>query len=392
MATSALFLAAGLAKVADLPSFQRSLEGWTILPPQAANLLVITLPLAEVTVGLAGLLGLFRASIRVAGIVLTAGILAASVAQHVAGAPPACSCFGRLTQAMPGSTFPLMVGILLFMLAGYWVQNLRQSEGPDRRPPVVPRGGTPATRGFTLVETILVVSLLGVLLSLMIPALSRTRDRAREVVVLNDLRMHANIFTHYTVDSKDYFPYGVYPEGSSILRCRSRDVAREVLYFQFSTLWQIFLADTYYNGDLFSRSFMSPFQSQVNPDEWEFGWTSYFYPCVFFTRPEYWDPLTRLEPTSQFGATRASEVVYPAMKSLMVEYLFDRPEPAPGGIKRRFVSFVDGHARAADQSDDLVMRGGDGTIDVTVRYLGHAPGHFWPFQHTLYGVRGRDTR
>lgn len=386
---SAVLLAAGLAKTIDVPSFYHSLESWSILPGAFRPAISVLLPLAEIAIGLSSLLGLFVTHIRFVGLSLLLGMLAVSVTQYVAAPPAQCSCFGPLTQSLPGYSFHVMTGVLLFLIFGF-------SLGP----PVTPVVSRPshsnlsqariATRGFTLLETLLVVLLLGILVSLMIPILSRSRDRAREMVVLSDLRTHASTFTQYTNDYRDYFPYAVHPEGTTILRCPSRGVAWPIEYFQFVKYWQIFMADLYYDGDLFSRSFMSPFESQVSPDEWQFGWTSYMYPCVFFTRPEYWDPYTRREPTSQFGATRGAEVVFPAMKSMMVEYTFGRPE-APGSTgKRRFVSFVDGHAQAATQRESLVMNAGDGTIDVIVQYLGHFPGQWWPFQHTLYGVRGRD--
>lgn len=60
--------------------------------------------------------------------------------------------------------------------------------------------------GFSLVELIVVVTVVGVLFAIAIPVYSDYRDRARITVVASELKQFHDAFYAYTVDTDSVFP------------------------------------------------------------------------------------------------------------------------------------------------------------------------------------------
>jgi prepilin-type N-terminal cleavage/methylation domain-containing protein len=60
---------------------------------------------------------------------------------------------------------------------------------------------------FTLVEVLVVIGIIGVLISILLPALSKARVKAQQAVCANNLRQLGNAAMMYAVANKDQYPY-----------------------------------------------------------------------------------------------------------------------------------------------------------------------------------------
>lgn len=88
---------------------------------------------------------------------------------------------------------------------------------------------------FTLIEMLLVIGIIGLLLSLALPALGKTRERAREVVAMNNVRQVGSTFASYATDFRAYpqRPLGTRPESGTGQPGLGIPVPPDVLFVQW---------------------------------------------------------------------------------------------------------------------------------------------------------------
>lgn len=69
-------------------------------------------------------------------------------------------------------------------------------------------------RGFTLIELLVCISIIGLLISLLLPALSSARENARQLKCLTQLRAIAPATAAYMADNKGYGPPNTFDTGA----------------------------------------------------------------------------------------------------------------------------------------------------------------------------------
>ncbi len=304
----------------------------------------------------------------------------AFVVELLVGGNPSCGCLGLILahKALLSSAWVVLPRNLLLIACAIYAIDWRRTNvivsfSPPTATPI------PGRAGMTLIETLLVIALIGLLMALLLPSLSGAKRSALQTKSATNARSHATVFSAYAADYKDLNPYITDPNARrTVIRCVSGNVAGLVRYFQACTAWKAALGDAYYGG-CSSLSFLDPVPEST--------YKSYFYPCVFITHPDYWNARTRLAGNSQWTPTRMGDVTYPSHKAWVSSDFYPPPDSGPGET-RVVLAFVDGHSgvfnAAKVNPQSLGAEGRDAYFEYTIHYNTQG------ILHTVDGVRGRD--
>ena len=397
-AVAVTLVAAGSAKIFNIHEFDESLKSWRLVPALIRPVMMVVVPLVEIALGTAWLLGFQQRLLAL----LMVGMLAAFTAMYglhrMVGYAPDCNCLGSLLRSehLEASGVRIMVrnGALILAVMSGWALMYWSKGAPSAQPCATASARRVRhSRGVTLVEVLIVIVVMGILLGMLVPLLGVIRHRGKEAVDASNLRQHAAVMAMYAVDWNDAHPLFLNPrESTSVLRWRSRQVEYELPYFTTSLAWPMALADDYYEEQMSEGAFWSPREIETRSQTHAFGTTSYSYPCSLVARPEYWNPETRLaDPARQTGVTRASEVRYPSAKAMLVVQL--------GGwtVLDDLESAMTAELTTAMVDQSVAVFKPDQAIAATVFADGRNPPwsmhvRDWPkLHHTPGGVLGRDV-
>ncbi|MEL6329117.1 MAG: MauE/DoxX family redox-associated membrane protein [Planctomycetota bacterium] len=393
-------LVVGLAKLIDAPAFLDALRTWTLVPVAVLPSLSIAIPLIELVLAGSWLLGLARRPAGVGALVMMSVFTLTYTAHVIFTSAPDCGCFAKLASHESNEqswqstiarnlAFIAIGGLSLrFCWRGLGTPDrtaARAGTGPAGRPGADSGSGrSPARyRGFTLLESLVVIAVLATVIAIALPALRGGRDSARMSVDLTRLRQHAGVVAVYSNDYRGVAPMLADPARpeTAVFEGGGRRIEDE--FFNARVWWHLPLSGPYYDGaaassELF-RSSTSPYPESYLAD--------FRYACTLMSRPEFWRRETRTGP-EQWGAVRLHEVAYPSAKGVFdVSYRLSAEVVLAADSA---ASFVDGHARSLRHADvDGTQYINDHRAWPGIEYVAHGGA---TVAHTIDGVRGRDLR
>lgn len=244
-------------------------------------------------------------------------------------------------------------------------------------------------RGVTLLEMLIVIVVIGVLTSILLPALFGTRKASQNILRLNTARNLAAATFSYSNNYDLHFPYfGKAHQPTARVSYEGWAFPPTSSYFRRHQLfWASHLVPTYYSNErdeLVNLGLRSPYYADDGQPE------SLFHTLFALTQttaaaPAYWSGD---EPPSDLGLlrnTRRTEMAYPSSKGLIVDLLLDTKRDSGDGTVHSRVA----HARVAmgDGSASRRLWGVGGHSNAVVRPYGAVA---WDVLSTRDGLRGRD--
>ena len=254
-------------------------------------------------------------------------------------------------------------------------------------------------RGFTLVELIVVISALGILMAILLPALRSARGAAIDAKALSNVRQDVLELFAYAADHDGKapraalmqpdqpFPLPLFGPDAIFIHPTHPEVRLVVGYFAQANRWDLVLllaghppSEAWHSPTtrlkISSLEQLGSFVSFVSFGSW------YTMSAAYLADPEYWRVGSH-QDTSSWRAVRLDETAYPSAKALLFN-----PRKSLRLVKptvRSVVGFADGHGQWRKLADARLP------VPLTNMWAGGIYDEYGiPLFTTREGVLGRD--
>ncbi len=236
---------------------------------------------------------------------------------------PSCGCSGLPSGLSHGSEAGLGVlrnaGLLLLPLYA----GRRRGYETNRSPVLVGASGV-ERRAFSLVEVLVLIAVIGVLMTVMLPALSRSRATAREGRSLSDLRLAHVVLSLYAHGEREMFPFiGTpgRPDGPFHIHGHTLRSSGNGGFWGQATLWASVAvpeyaeqlprrdATRYWNAARLSGE-------PASPPDWLIA-TPLLLSFSTMASREFWDNRWEFADIRRFRGTSWVDLAFPSLKGLL---------------------------------------------------------------------------
>ena len=250
-------------------------------------------------------------------------------------------------------------------------------------------------RAFTIIEALVVITVLSVLVALSASALGRARESADRTLSLSKLRDLSTRFGVYYAEFRDTFPYSTI-DTRHPMPFGGPGAASGFGHFQIDINWPMLMPDLMAAAHMPTAPHLAPKATTREPPSLSgpgIGpfWTtsSYCYGLSFVADPAVWLPGT-IPSDTLLRAVKVHEAVFPARKVLLWDAFTPYLWPPPGGYPRDRTDqipmlFVDGHAAQLSPVDAQ-----PGAPSIRFRWVGGSSEGGRRLRDTPGGVRGFD--
>ncbi len=208
----AIFVLTGALKINDPFALLADVLAYELLPRGLAVGFAAILPFIELVIGTALICGVFRQAAALLGLALGVAFTFAVASALVRDLKIDCGCFGVGRPESLSAVALLRSGSLVLLLVTVIALQHRSTKATSpvgdalvARVSTNPRVAA-APAGFTIVELLVVIGIVALLLSLLLPALARTRESARMQACGSNLRQIGSAMNLYANDNEGWVP------------------------------------------------------------------------------------------------------------------------------------------------------------------------------------------
>jgi prepilin-type N-terminal cleavage/methylation domain-containing protein len=259
---------------------------------------------------------------------------------------PKCGCFGSSLAITRHETLFGVSRNLAMIFGLAWASSRLRTHGPS--PATSKRRLEPTTRGFTLIESLAVIVIIGVLLSLSFPSLAKARASARNASSKLMMRQLTAGLIMYAQNFRECFPYaGVRGDYWAARTFRGVRLDGGSDYFSDqSKFWPSIVVPEYAEVPA-SKIELSGVRERLAEDgrpEWMIL-TRFYLTFTAFSAPESWtDDSPR--SSSVFRPVAWHEMLFPSRKGVLIDIGAGWWNPDDPNRDSILASFGDGSARA----------------------------------------------